>query len=127
MKLLSLVAAIFILALSPSLFGQSMPHFGQSECDQVQKTFDQLSIKNPVPWQSLQQSFPKPFLTQSAVAGGKVFRLIFVYAGCYADFSINSEGKVEGKKFTRGTYQPPQPPPRLPESWHPQYIPLQEN
>jgi hypothetical protein len=84
MKRLSLLAAVFILALSPSLLAQSMPLFaplfGQSECDQVQNTFDQLSIKDSVPWQSLQQAFPEPFVTQSAVAGGKVFRLLYVYA-----------------------------------------------
>jgi hypothetical protein len=114
------IGVVLLFALSTSLFAQS-------ECDQVQKAVDQLSIKDSISWQSLQESLPKPFITQSAVVRGKVMSSIFVYKGCYAEFSVNSEGKISSKKFTLGTYQPPQPTrPQLPESWHPQYIPLRE-
>jgi hypothetical protein len=119
MKRVIVLVAVFILALSTSLFAQS-------ECDQAQKAFDQLSIKDSVSWESLQQSFPKPFLTRSTVSGGKVGTVIYMYKDCYAYFSVNSEGIVTGKKFMLGTYPLPGHS-QLPESWHPKYIPLQGN
>lgn len=112
-----LPAAVLIFALSTSLFAQP-------ECDQVQKAVDQLSLSDAISLQSLQQSLPKPLVTQSAVVSGKVRHLLLVYQGCYAQFSVNSEGSISSKAFTTGNYQPPRHPRQLPESWHPQYIPL---
>jgi hypothetical protein len=119
MKRLTLLFAVFLLTLSTSLSAQSV-------CDQVEKEVDQLFANDIVPWQSVEKFFPMPFFTQAAVVRGKVKNFVYVYSGCDAEFSVNAEGKISIKNFTLAAYQPPPSRPRLPESWHPKYIPLQE-
>lgn len=95
--------SVFLVVLT---LGLSQGLFAQTNCAEVQTRFNQVSdnvyLSSGNNWTDVQKLFGNP--TDTRQTSDRISGFVYVFAGCSAEFSINSEGKIYSKSFKLGTF-----------------------